>query len=126
MAGSIKWFNYTSDAGVGYAIQNDESKGEAVAAPGGVMLTVVNPSAPTAPRRLQYRYVNAFDINFPARRARFKVGSVTTFNAITGATIITEAAGDGTAATTWRVTSKRGEQSALPYIGDSGLLDGDQ
>jgi hypothetical protein len=126
MAGSIKWFNYTSDAGVNYAIQNDESKAEAVAAPGGVCLGALVAGTVPVPRRLAYRYVNAFDTTNPTRRARFKIGTLAVYNAITSATIITEAAGDGTTGGTWRVTSKRGEQTDLPFSGDSGLLDGDQ
>lgn len=125
MTGSKRWFNYTSDAGVSYAINNDESKGEATAAPGGVLLGPLVTGAVTVPRGIRPRYVNAFSTVNPLRRARLKVGTLAVFNAITSGTVITEAAGDGSTADTWRVTSKRGEQAVLPFTGDTGLLDGD-
>jgi hypothetical protein len=125
MAGSLKWFSYQADSGQTYAVLNDESKGEATLSTGGSALSTVFGGITDIPRGITPRYVNAHDTTNPARRARFKISTIANYANITSATEILEAAGDGTTATTWKVTSKRGETSRLPGSGDTGLLDGD-
>jgi len=125
MAGSLKWFSYQADSGQTYAILNDESKGEATLSTGGTALAAVFGGLVDLPRGIQPRYVNAYDINNPTRRAQIKISSAANYAAITSATEIIEGPSDGATAVTWRVTSKRGEKTRLPVAVDTGLTDGD-
>lgn len=125
MSGSLKWFSYQADSGQTYAVLNDESKGEATLTTGGTALSVVFGGITDLPRGLKPRYVNAYNINNPRQKAQFKISTIANYASINSSTEIIEAAGDGTTAITWRVTSKRGEKTRLPITADTGLIDGD-
>lgn len=134
MAGSLKYFLYTDDAGTGYAINVDESNGEGTI--GGVRMCL-NRSAvvPNIPTKLKKRYINAFVTATPAIKRRFWIGNPLAIpQALAGAAVLAAAypsAADAASATVaWSITSYRGEKNAPPPPlsttgGDTGLTDGD-
>lgn len=123
MAGSIKWFVYTTDAGDDYAIRLDESNTEAVN--GSTQDFVANLALKDAlPRNIKPReifYTNAAR----TRRIRCVALTQTIYNgAITGGvnTIPDTISGGGA---TLGLIGAKGEQLRLPVPFDTGLDDGD-
>lgn len=117
--GSRKWFNYTSDEGQAYAIERDESNGEATVS-GNAILSTITVTAPLIPCRFRPRYVNTVLQSDPTRRKRWDIGVRTVFNDIGAGSTVVDDVG------TWSVTSKVGEKSVIPNLVDTGLTDGDQ
>lgn len=120
MAGSIKWFVYTTDNGTDFAIQADESNVEAVAA--GTQDYVAGLNVIFAiPRNLSPRY--AFYRSADGLRTlRVPILTKALFDGIvTGAPTIADPIGAGTL-TLARV---RGEVVRLPQAADTGIIDGD-
>lgn len=120
MAGSLKWFVYTTDAGEDFAIKLDESNTEAVN--GGTQDYVTALSIIYAiPRNLKPRYalyVNADE----TRQIKCVALTSTIYNGLAAATpTITDPIGGGT------LTLKRirPEIISLPFAADTGLTDGD-
>jgi hypothetical protein len=116
MAGSLKWMVYTTDEGNPYAVQIDESNGEANGfadyASGTALLE-------TLPRGINMRYVNAISVTPDSPSSRqFKVGSLLS-------DAWTAPSGFIANGITYRVTSKRGEKKRIPFPQDTGLTDGD-
>lgn len=120
MAGSVKWFVYTTDSGDDFAIKRDESNTEAVNA-GTQDFPAVPPTQYALPRNVKPRelvYSNA------ARTITRKVVALTAAifgNAETGAPTIT----DQVSGETLTLFRKEGEIIALPFGVDTGLIDGD-
>lgn len=111
MSGSIKWMLYTSDAGTEYAVQVDESNGEA-----GGFDDYTGAGEPVLPRGFKMRYVNAISATGIARK--FYIGKPDNVLLTTGGTITVDTVA-------YEVSSKRGEQFRLPRAADSGQTDGD-
>lgn len=121
MAGSIKWFEYTTDDGDVFAIKMDESNGEAV---GNADYTAASTAVFALPRNVtprKARYVSA-DTNYA------RLIAVTDADASAGtlpATIDAEISGSATPVTL-SLASFDGEKfTAIPRAEDTGLLDGD-
>ena len=123
MAGSIKWFVYTTDAGDDYAIKLDESNTEAVN--GSTQDFVAGLSLKDAlPRNIKPRVI--FYTN-TARTRRIKCVALTQtiYNgAISGGVMSIPDSIAGGAATLGLIGAK-GEQIQLPVPFDTGLDDGD-
>jgi len=120
MAGSIKWFVYTTDNGTDFAISADESNVEAVA--GGTQDYVSGLSIPFAiPRNLTPRYAYYSDPT-AVRTIRVPVLTQALFNGIlTGSPTIADPVG----ALTLNLVRVTPERIRLPRAADSGLTDGD-
>lgn len=122
MAGSIKWFVYTDDAGEDWAIKRDESNTEAVN--GGTQDLVDGASVPySVPRNITPRYV----VYSNAERTRSIKVTVLTPTLMTGIinggtnTITDPIAGTGNLG----LVSIVGEKRNFPIPLDTGLNDGD-
>lgn len=128
MAGSKRWFGYTSDLGVQWAVELDESTYEN-AALGFTPIDLGNDGPVRNNRILKLggtrplgpRYVNAQATNANGNtvRRRFYLGSPDA-DIFTGEILTVTVDG-----LTFSVTSKRGERSTVPPVGDTGLTDGD-
>lgn len=131
MAGSIDWFDYSSENGARYAVRVDKSNGFATI--NGVSL--MNARAAGAggiPCNVKKRYVNAYSASNPKIRRKFWVGNFDAIVQITngGNDILAEdySGADNAPGLTrnWVVTSYRGEKSTtIPSPGsqDTGLND---
>ena len=120
MAGSRKWFVYTTDAGDDFAISLDESNTESLN--GGVQdFPNVAPTQYALPRNIKPRTVTYR--NAAGTIARKVVGLTATIfgNAVTGApTIVDQVSGE-----TLTLYRRVGEVVSLPFGADTGLTDGD-
>lgn len=119
MAGSLKWFVYTTDAGDDFAIYRDESNIEALNAgtQDYVAATTAEYSLPGNVKPRVITYAN------PAGTIRRDVVALTAtiFNGvIPGATIT-----DGVSGQTLTFVRKKGEVVRIPFAFDTGLDDGD-
>ena len=125
MAGSRKWFVYTSDTTAEYAIQLDESNTEAVMGGADGDYTDTTTVTVAVPRNITPREV------FYANAARTRTIKCTVLTAERYATIL-----DGTDAQTIPdpidtdetlvLVRAAGERVTLPFAGDTGLTDGDE
>lgn len=125
--GSRRDFTYTSDDGLGYVVNLDESIYETGALGFGQAPTAAAVSArrflqATAKRPLEMRYILCVqqdgDPNLVGRRQKFYVGANTATPWNTGTIVVV----DGV---TYAITAKIGEKRYLPPTVDTGLLDGD-
>lgn len=123
MAGSIKWFVYTTDGGVDYSIKLDESNTEAVNGGTQDYVTGLNIS-PSVPRNIKPRRV--FYTN-PARTRTISAVCLTQaiYNGVVAGNVptIPDPIAGGTA--TLGLIRARGEQIQLPVPLDTALNDGD-
>jgi hypothetical protein len=118
MAGSLRWFTYTSDSGALGNVLLDESNSKAVATPGGALFASVATANPEVPTGTKLRYCNTFNTANPVQKRKFYMSTAALLGGLQqGGTILA----DGV---TWRVTSTRGEQRRVPFLGDTGLDDG--
>ncbi len=121
MAGSIKWFEYTTDDGDAFAIKMDESNGEAV---GNADYTALSTAVFALPRNVKARmarYVSADTLYtrlIPVTDAAASAGTLP-------ATITAEVSGSATPVTLTLATFIGERFTALPRAEDTGLLDGD-
>lgn len=123
MAGSIKWFVYTTDAGTDYAIRLDESNTEAIN--GGTQDFVPGLAIVDAlPRNIKPRAV--FYTN-PERTRRIRCVALTStiYNALVGGSVPTIGDPIAGGAATLGLIETRGEVKVLPVPFDTGLNDGD-
>lgn len=123
MAGSIKWFVYTTDTGVDYALRLDESNTEAVNSGTQDYVTGLNIS-PALPRNIRPReifYTNAAR----TRTVRCVALTQTIYNAVVGGSVPTIGDPIAGGANTLGLIRARGERIQLPVPLDSGLTDGD-
>jgi len=120
MAGSIKWFVYTTDNGTDFAISADESNVEAVA--GGTQDYVTGLTVRFAiPRNLTPRYAYYSDPT-GSRTIRVPILTQALYNGIlTGAPTISDPIG----ALTLNLVRIQPEKIKLPRADDTGLNDGD-
>ncbi len=124
MAGSRKWFVYSSDIGANYAIQLDESNTEAVMGGADGDYTDTTTVNAAVPRNIKPRAV------FYGNATRTRVIKCTVLTAARYASIL-----DGTeaqsitdpidTANTLTLVRAQGEQISIPFPFDSGLTDGD-
>jgi hypothetical protein len=133
MAGSLRWFKYTDDAGGLFSVNLDESNSTATV--GGVSLFTNRTAVhPLLSGRVKKRYVNATLTSNPNIKRRFWVGNPLAIPQILGggaflASVYPIAADTASAAVAWSITSYRGEKGAIaPALnataGDTGLTDG--
>lgn len=122
MAGSIKWFIYTTDSGEDYGLRLDESNTEAVNA--STQDLIAGATIPFAlPRNVKPRYV---EYTNAARTRTIKCVCLTQaiYNGVISGgvpTITDPIAGSGTLG----LIRGKGEQVQLPQPLDTGLTDGD-
>lgn len=125
MAGSRKWMKYTSDAGVEYAVQVDESNSEAI----GMGWLDYGDTDTTAvlPRGFVMRTITAVDSVSGARR-KIPVGNVgATAFAVGGSILLQSFMPGATGVIAFEILSAIGERfsQGRPRSGDTGLTDGD-
>ena len=119
MAGSLKWFVYTTDAGTDFALYRDESNLEAVNGATGdyaASETIVN----ALPRNIRPR-VLVYENTAGTVRREIPALTTTIYNAATPAATITDQVSGDTLA----LVRKVGEVIRLPKAADTGLTDGD-
>lgn len=118
MSGSRKWMTYTTDTGVVYLVEIDESNGEAA---GFGDCTTENQSLPILPSRFQMRYVNAVAAGASGEdiRRKFWVGNQSTLQDLAASRAITV---DGVG---YNIRSFRGEKATFPIPIDTAQNDGD-
>jgi hypothetical protein len=130
MAGSLRLFRYTNDAGADFTFKTDESNGEATV--GGVTLMRNRIAASPFPSKgFQPRYINAVNNADTNIKRKFLVGNPLAIAQINAGAAMLAVTYPGQAATAWSYNSIRGERSRLvPPLnttgGDTGLTDGDQ
>lgn len=122
MAGSIKWFIYTTDSGVDFAIEADESNIEAFAAGTQDYPNTGTPPIFAVPRNVTVRFA-VFQSPSGARRIKVPVITQTIYNALNGTSTIPDPIDPGAPDLT--LVYKRPEVIRLPKGPDTGLNDGD-
>lgn len=121
MAGSLKWFEYTTDGGDDFAVFMDESNGEAV---GNTDYTAASDAQFKLPSNVKARFARytSADGNYQ----RVIPISTAAIAAALPATIELEVAGQ-TALVTMSLSIVKGEVfSPIPRAADTGLDDGDE
>jgi hypothetical protein len=110
--------SYTTDTGVVYLVEVDESNGEAC---GFGDCTTENQGNPILPSRFTMRYINCVKAGVSGEdsRRKFWVGNQSTLQDLVAARAVTV---DGVA---YNVRSFRGEKATFPIPIDTGLNDGD-
>lgn len=123
MAGSIKWFVYTTDAGDDYAIRLDESNTEAVN--GGTQDFVTGLATKDAlPRNIKPRVI-FYTNQARTRTIRCVALTQTIYNGAIGGGVATIPDPIAGGSVTLGLIRAKGEQITLPVPLDSGLTDGD-
>jgi hypothetical protein len=121
MAGSIKWFEYTTNDNATFAIRMDESNGEAV---GNADYSATSTAVFALPRNIKPRMARYVSPDTLYTRL-IPVTSPTASAGTLPATITAEISGSATPITL-ALASFTGEQfTAIPRAADTGLLDGD-
>lgn len=119
MAGSLKWFVYTTDAGDDYALYRDESNTEALNA--GTQDYVDATTVQDAiPRNIKPRYCLMRSTDGYVSR-RIVCLTPTIYNAIAAGTTVTDAVSGKSLV----LTQKVGETRRYPFAPDTGLTDSD-
>lgn len=120
MAGSLKWFIYTTDSGADYALQADESNVEAV---NGSIQDFLNDATVVfaVPRNVKPRYA-VYENAGGTRQIKCVALTTAIYNGIPSTvTTITDPIGGGTLF----LKRIRPEVITLPFGEDTGLTDGD-
>lgn len=120
MAGSIKWFEYTDDEGSTWAIQMDESNGEAV---GNTDYTAASTATMELPRNCKARYARYVDA--AGNIARNIIVTAAGANAGTVPSTITVLDALGATITLILKTFVGEKMTRIPFAPDTGLTDGD-
>lgn len=119
MAGSMKWFVYTTDSGDDFAIFRDESNTEGINA--GTQDYVTASTAQYAlPRNVRARYIRMRSADGLVSRNIVAL-TTTIYNAILSDFNFV----DGPSGKTLVVSEKVGERIRVPQAADTGLTDGD-
>lgn len=121
MAGSIKWFVYTTDNGDDFALEADESNVEALAAGTQDYPDTGTPPQYAVPRNVTPRYA-VYQSPSGLRKIKIPVITQTIYNALNGTATIQDPL-DSTV--TLRLSYKRPEVITLPKGPDTGQIDGD-
>jgi hypothetical protein len=120
MAGSIKWFVYTTDAGEDFALKLDESNTEIVN--GGVQdFPDVPPTQNALPRNIKPRQLIYRSADGTVTRRVVALTQAIFANAETGRPSFTEPVNNAVVS----LRRKEGEIVSLPFGVDTGLIDGD-
>lgn len=119
MAGSRKWMLYTMDDGKTVAKNVDESNSEALGFTNFTGAASVTATATAAAGLRRMRYVNAVNVTDTTQKRRFWVGKPDNTNYVNGGQFTVDSV-------QWEVTGAVGERKTLPFVGDTGLTDGDQ
>jgi len=130
MAGSRKWMAYESDGGQKYAVNIDESNGEAANFEDyGILFTIAGITLPVLPKGFQMRYANAQTSANEGGSRKIWIGTLTSDLIIGVVSTILLPYFSGTtlgAAVAYSISSIVGEKSgARPKTADTGILDGD-
>jgi hypothetical protein len=128
MAGSRRYFQYTSDTSVTYAVEIDEENGELASlgfapidtgAGGPISQGRILQVSGSRPLRMRYVNAQAVDGNGDIVRRRFWVGMSTAAAFTNPATTLS------LGGLTFSITSRRGEEGQGIPAQDTGLTDGD-
>lgn len=122
MAGSIKWFIYTTDDGTDFALEADESNIEAFSAGTQDYPDTGTPPIFAVPRNVRPRYA-VFQSPSGQRRITVPVITQAIYNALNGTSTIPDPI--SAAAPDLTLLYKRPEIIRLPKGSDTGLNDGD-
>lgn len=120
MAGSVKWFVYTTDNATDFALEADESNVEALAAGTQDYPETGSPPIFALPRNVKPRFA-VYANSAGTRRIKIPVITQTIYNALDGNSTIA----DPITAGTLKLLYKRPEVITLPRGDDTGLNDGD-
>lgn len=119
--GSRRWFGYTSDTGIDYAVELDESTYESANLGFPAVAAGAIPIRATGTKPVELRRVNcARVVNDETFRATFYVGTRTAMD-----TIITSINPITVGGVSWGVLSAKGEINSLIPATDTAILDGD-
>jgi hypothetical protein len=125
MAGSIKWFEYTTDNSTVFAIQLDESNVEALVAAAGEAAGEADYTSSSTvifglPRNVKPRTVSFANSANTVRR-EIVAPTLAIYNGVAGGATIT----DAVSGLTLTFVSKKGERISVPRADDTGLNDTD-
>lgn len=120
MAGSLKWFLYTADSGVQYAVYRDESNLEAVNGAVGDYPDTGSTVTAGLPSNIKPRVASYGSANGLVRRTIICL-TAAVFNALAPGATIT----DASSGLTLTLISKTGEKVRLPKGQDTGQTDTD-
>lgn len=126
MAGSRKWFVYTSDTGDSYAIQLDESNTEAVmaGATSDEDYTDTTTVSVAVPRNIDPRRV-FYSNNARTRTISCVVPTAAQYADIVGGTAVQTITDPIEGTGNLFLVRAQGEKVTLPFAADTGLTDGD-
>lgn len=122
MAGSIKWFIYTTDAGDDFALEADESNVEAFSAGTQDYPETGTPPIYAVPRNIKPRFA-VFQSPSGDRRIKVPVITTTIYNALNGTSQMPDPITPAGPVLT--LLYKRPEVITVPRGNDTGLNDGD-
>lgn len=121
MAGSRKWFVYTTDAGTDFAIEADESNVESYAAATQDYPETGSPPIYAIPRNVKPRFA-IFGEDATKTRLKIPIITQTLYNSLTNTDTMPDPLDSGN---TLRLVSKTPEKIKIPKGRDTGKVDGD-
>ena len=124
MAGSKRFFLYTSDDGEKYKIERDESNTETVNASSDQEDGIPPAGTPTLPAGYETRYALLYNVANPQIKRRVSILSQTVFGNLTGGTDYSLAV-VGATASNFRISSLIGERRTRLTNADTAQNDGD-
>lgn len=121
MAGSLKYFVYTTDEGDDFGLKADESNTEAVNGAVQDFPAGAPPTLYTLPRNVQPRYLTYRSVDGTVTRKIYAL----TAAIFAGAEGAVASYADPVSGLTLNLTRKTGEVISYPFGADTGITDGD-
>lgn len=124
MAGSKRFYLYSSDDGKQYKIERDESNTETLNSSSDQEDGVPSASTPSLPSGYTTRYALLYQVSNPTVKRKVTILSQTVFSSLTGGTDYPLAV-VGATAQNFRISSLIGEKRERLTVNDTGQNDGD-
>lgn len=130
MAGSKRYFKYTTDTNQDYSVELDESNSEVIVS-GGQLMPNREAPYPFLPKGLKMRYFLGESVGVRKLQRKFYIGDTSLLIGLGTSIVLNARPYPDSEPVDWIVTAYRGEK--VPFIkpvsivsGDTGLNDGDQ